>query len=66
MPDTEQRTWWQPSRPGVSFAPTQSERGAPMDVGSVYVVDDDDGYRELLAIVLETHCGVRAVRGFAR
>lgn len=33
---------------------------------SVWVVDDDDSYRELLALVLETHCGVGAVRTFGR
>jgi DNA-binding NtrC family response regulator len=32
----------------------------------VWVVDDDDGYRDLLGVVLETHCGVRSVRGFGR
>jgi two-component system response regulator MprA len=30
----------------------------------VWVVDDDDSYRDLLGVVLETHCGVRSVRAF--
>lgn len=33
---------------------------------SVWVVDDDDSYRELLALVLQTHCGISAVRTFGR
>jgi CheY-like chemotaxis protein len=32
--------------------------------GAVWVADDDESYRELLALVLELQCEVPAVRGF--
>jgi CheY-like chemotaxis protein len=31
---------------------------------AAWIVDDDESYRELLALVLETHCGVGCVHGF--
>lgn len=31
---------------------------------AVWIVDDDESYRELLALVLEAHCDVRSVHGF--
>jgi CheY-like chemotaxis protein len=34
--------------------------------GCVWVVDDDDGYRDLLGALLETHCGFGRVRSFGR
>lgn len=33
--------------------------------GAVWIVDDDDSYRELVTLVLEIHCNVAYVRGFA-
>jgi CheY-like chemotaxis protein len=35
-----------------------------MEMHSVFVVDDDESYRELVQLTLEDHCGVASVQGF--
>ena len=35
-----------------------------MTIDRVFAVDDDEGYRALLELVLSTQCGVREVRSF--
>ena len=37
-----------------------------MKTERVFAIDDDESYRALLELVLQTHCGVRDVRTFAR
>jgi FixJ family two-component response regulator len=36
----------------------------PMEMHSVFVVDDDESYRELVQLTLEDQCGVASVQGF--
>lgn len=35
-------------------------------MNTVYLVDDDDNYRELVQLTLQDDCGVECVHGFAR
>lgn len=43
---------------------TEAAAQAPAEA-PVFVVDDDDDYRELLALALQWHCGVGRVEGFS-